>query len=142
MPGNPLSDPNWAAELTDTVVRVVGTVRDRTTNNVVLVARAVVFGVLAAILGVIALTLLLLVLTRALQALLDIAKTAMLVWLCGARARKKLVPGAEARALAIYDDRKLVAVGRSKSPIGVALHQRRQFGSKRLLDTHIASGPQ
>lgn len=82
MPGNPLTDPNWAAELTDTVVRVVGTVRDRTTNNVVLVARAVVFGVLAAILGVIALTLLLLVLTRGLQALLDIAvETAVAVYL-------------------------------------------------------------
>lgn len=73
MPGNPLTDPNWAADLADTVERVVGTVRDKTTNNVVLAARAVVFGVLAAILGVIALTLLLITSTRALQALLDLA---------------------------------------------------------------------
>ena len=29
MPGNPLTDPNWAADLADTVERVVGTVRDQ-----------------------------------------------------------------------------------------------------------------
>ena len=72
MPGNPLTDPNWASELADTVERVVSTVRDKTTNNVVLAARGVVFGLLAAILGVTALVLLLLTSSRALQALLDI----------------------------------------------------------------------
>ena len=75
MPGNPLTDPNWANDLANTVERVVSTVRDKTTNNVVLVARGVVFGLLAAILGVTALVLLLLALTRGLQALLDIAVT-------------------------------------------------------------------
>jgi uncharacterized protein YacL len=71
MPGNPLTDPNWAPELADTVERVVTTVRDKTTNNVVLVARGVVFGLLAALLGLTALVLLVLALTRGLQAVLD-----------------------------------------------------------------------
>ena len=35
MPGNPFTDPNWAAELADTVERVVGTVRDKATTPVV-----------------------------------------------------------------------------------------------------------
>ena len=71
MPGNPLTDPNWAPELADTVERVVTTVREKTTNNVVLVARGVVFGLLAACLGLTALVLLVLALTRGIQALLD-----------------------------------------------------------------------
>jgi hypothetical protein len=75
MPGNPLTDPNWATDLANTVERVVSTVRDKTTNNIVLVARGVVFGLLAAILGLTALVLLLVALTRGLQALLDLAVT-------------------------------------------------------------------
>jgi hypothetical protein len=72
MPGNPFTDPNWAADLADTVERVVGTVRDRTTKPLVTASRGVVFGLLAAILGVVAAILLILVATRATQALLDI----------------------------------------------------------------------
>ena len=72
MPGNPLTDPNWAPDLADTVERVVTTVRDKTTNNIVLAARGVVFGLLASILGFTALVLLLLAASRGLQALLDI----------------------------------------------------------------------
>ncbi len=72
MPGNPFTDPNWAADIADTIERVVGTVRDRTTKPLVKASRAVVFGILTAILGVVALTLLIIVLTRATQALLDI----------------------------------------------------------------------
>ena len=72
MPGNPFTDPNWAADLADTVERVVGTVRDRTTKPLVSASRGVVFGLLAAILGVVAAILLILVATRATQALLDI----------------------------------------------------------------------
>ena len=52
MAGNPLTDPNWAADIADTVERVVGTVRDRATKPVVHVTRAVVFGLLGAFLGV------------------------------------------------------------------------------------------
>jgi uncharacterized membrane protein len=75
MPGNPLTDPNWAAELADTVERVVGTVRDRATKPVVHLTRGVVFGLLAAFLGVTALTLALIGLTRGVQALLDLVVT-------------------------------------------------------------------
>ena len=72
MPGNPFTDPNWAADIADTIERVVGTVRDRTTKPLVTASRAVVFGLLAAILGVVAVILLIMMLTRAIQALLDI----------------------------------------------------------------------
>lgn len=72
MPGNPLNDPNWAGDLADTVERVVGNVRDKTTKPIILAARGIVFGLLAGILGVAAVVLLLIVLTRGLQALLDI----------------------------------------------------------------------
>jgi hypothetical protein len=72
MAGNPLTDPNWAPELADTVERLVGTVRDRATKPAVRAARAIVFGLLAAMLAVVAITLLLLAATRGLQALLDL----------------------------------------------------------------------
>jgi hypothetical protein len=72
MPGNPFTDPNWAADIADTIERVVGTVRDRTTTPLVKASRAVVFGLLAAILGTVAFILLLIISTRAVQALLDI----------------------------------------------------------------------
>ena len=45
MAGNPLTNPNWAPELADTVVRLVGQVRDKATTKVVVVVRALVFGV-------------------------------------------------------------------------------------------------
>lgn len=73
MPGNPLTDQNWASDLADTIVRVVGRVRDLTTDNVVLVTRAIVFGLLGVILGIAAVVLVLIVLTRGLQSLLDLA---------------------------------------------------------------------
>ncbi len=72
MAGNPLTDPNWAPELADTVERLVGTVRDRATKPAVRAARAIVFGLLAAMLAVVAITLLLVAATRGLQALLDL----------------------------------------------------------------------
>lgn len=71
MPGNPLTDPNWAADTTDTVVRVVDQVKSKTTKPAVMAARGLVFGILAAFLGLFALVLLLLGLTRGLQAALD-----------------------------------------------------------------------
>jgi hypothetical protein len=72
MPGNPFTDPNWAADTANTIERVVGTVRDRTTKPLVTASRAVVFGLLAGILGLIALTLLIVSATRGTQALLDL----------------------------------------------------------------------
>ena len=75
MPGNPLTDPDWAPDLADTVERVVGTVREKTTDNVVKIARLIVFGLLGTLLGLTALILLVIILTRAMQALLDFAVT-------------------------------------------------------------------
>ena len=45
MPGNPLTDPNWAPQLADTIDRYVGLVRDKATSKVVLVVRGLVFGI-------------------------------------------------------------------------------------------------
>jgi hypothetical protein len=73
MPGNPLTDPEWATDLADTVERVVGEVRERATTPVVHVTRAIVYGLLAGLLGIVAFTLLLIGLTRGLQSLLDLA---------------------------------------------------------------------
>ena len=42
MPGNPLTDPNWAPDLADQITGFVGKVRDATTNNAVKAARAAV----------------------------------------------------------------------------------------------------
>lgn len=71
MPSNPLTDPNWASEVADTIERVVGTVRDKTTRPIVMVARALVFGLLGAFVGLMALVLLLIGLTRGMQAALE-----------------------------------------------------------------------
>lgn len=71
MPGNPLTDPNWADDTTDTVVRIVDQVRSKTTRPAVLAARGLVFGLLAAFLGLFAFVLLLIVLTRGLQAAVE-----------------------------------------------------------------------
>ena len=73
MAANPLTDPNWAPDLADTVERLVGTVRERATKPVVHAARGVVFGVLAGILAVVAIVLLLVAAIRGLQTLLDLA---------------------------------------------------------------------
>ena len=58
MPGNPFTDPNWAADLADTVERVVASVRDKTTKPIVTVTRGLVYGLLTAILGIAAIVLL------------------------------------------------------------------------------------
>ncbi|MFM8381401.1 MAG: hypothetical protein ACKOA6_05320 [Actinomycetota bacterium] len=66
MAGNPLTDPNWAADVTDKIVDTVDKVRDRTTKPIVLLARGLVFGLLSAFLGITALALLLIAASRAL----------------------------------------------------------------------------
>ena len=75
MPGNPLTDPDWATDTTNTIVRVVGTVREQTTTKAVIAARAVVFGIIAAFLGVFILVISIVLVMRAVQALLDLAVT-------------------------------------------------------------------
>ena len=72
MPGNPLTDPNWAPKLADTIVRVVGSLREKTTTRVLTAYRAVVFGLVAVFAASFALVLLIVALFRGVQALLDI----------------------------------------------------------------------
>jgi DNA segregation ATPase FtsK/SpoIIIE-like protein len=66
MAGNPLTDPNWASDLTDTIVETIDKVRDRTTKPIVMVARGLVFGILTAFLGMMAVALLLIAISRGL----------------------------------------------------------------------------
>ncbi len=72
MPGNPLTDPNWAPDLTDQITGFIGKVRDKTTNNAVKAVRAIVFGLIGLFLGIFALILFLIVVTRGLQSLFEI----------------------------------------------------------------------
>lgn len=72
MPGNPLTDPNWATDLTDQITSVVGSVRDKTTNNAIGIVKGVVYGLMGMFLAVVAVVLLLVIATRGLQSLLDI----------------------------------------------------------------------
>ena len=53
MPSNPLTDPQWAANITETVDRYVGLVRDNVTTKAVRAVRAVVFGALLAVAGLV-----------------------------------------------------------------------------------------
>ena len=71
MAGNPLTDPDWAANTTDQVVRLVDNVKSKTTKPAVMAARGLVFGLLAAFLGLFALVLLLVGTTRGLQAAIE-----------------------------------------------------------------------
>lgn len=67
MPGNPLTDPNWAADLADTVDRYVGKVRTAVTDRAVLAVRAVVFGIVIAIAAPVTFALLLILGTKLVQ---------------------------------------------------------------------------
>ena len=58
---------DWPAQATDTIVKVVGQVRDKTTGPIITIARGVVYGTLAAILGTIAVVLTCILLVRALS---------------------------------------------------------------------------
>ena len=70
MPGNPLTDPTWATEITDRIVTFIDQVRSQTTTKVVYAARGVVFGLIAAILGTFILIIVLVGAMRGLQSLL------------------------------------------------------------------------
>ena len=72
MPGNPLTDPNWATDVTAQLTTLVGNVRAKTTDNAVKAVRGVVFAMIGLFLGLVAIVLLLVIVTRALQSLLDI----------------------------------------------------------------------
>ena len=69
MAGNPLTDPNFAPDLADTVERVVGTIRTQATDNAVKASRAIVFGVVALLGACVAVPLLIILFTRLTQIL-------------------------------------------------------------------------
>ena len=71
MSGLSFTDPGWAAHQADTIVRLIDQVRQRTTRPLVVLARGVVFGLIAAAGGLTAVLLLLIAATRALQALIE-----------------------------------------------------------------------
>jgi hypothetical protein len=73
MPGNPLTDPNWAKNLADTIDRYVGKIRSTLTDRVVVAVRALVFGLVIAIAAPATLLLLIILGTRFLQRLIALA---------------------------------------------------------------------
>lgn len=86
--GSASSSADWPARAADTIVTVVGSVRDRTTGPAINASRAVVYGTLAAILGLTALVLLCIVLLRGvvlgidgLLGVLDIERSGRAVWI-------------------------------------------------------------
>jgi hypothetical protein len=79
---------DWPAQAADTIVRVVGQVREKTTGPAITASRAVVFGLLAAVLGTVLLVAFSMVLlrvtvigvTEALDAL-DLERPGRAVWI-------------------------------------------------------------
>jgi hypothetical protein len=71
MSGPSFTDPGWAAKQADTIVRIVDQVRDRTTRPLVLVARGLVFGIIAAVGALTAGLLVIIAATRAAQAVIE-----------------------------------------------------------------------
>lgn len=72
MPSNPFTDPQWATNTVDSIDRIVALIRRYTTRPLVVMARGLVFGILALAGGLIILTLLIIGGTRALQSLGDV----------------------------------------------------------------------
>lgn len=73
MPGNPLSDPNWATNLADTVERYVSMVRDRTTSKIVVLVRALVFGIVITFSAIVAIVVSVIVSTKLMQRIVNVA---------------------------------------------------------------------
>jgi predicted metal-binding membrane protein len=63
-------DDDWPTQAADTIERVVGTVRDKTTGPALTVSRALVYGTFAVIVGVAALVLVVIVTVRLLDSYL------------------------------------------------------------------------
>ena len=72
MPANPLTDPNWATDVTEQITTLVGNVRDKTADKAVVAVKGLVFGMIGLFLGLVALILVLIIATRGMQSLLDI----------------------------------------------------------------------
>lgn len=72
MPGNPLTDPNWAPQLADTVDRYVGLVRDKATTKVVVLVRALVFGLVISLTAIATIVLSVILGTKLLQRIVNL----------------------------------------------------------------------
>ena len=64
------STGDWPAQAADLIVNTVETVRDRTTDTILTVARVAVFGLLAVVLGLVAIVIALIALIRLLDVIL------------------------------------------------------------------------
>lgn len=64
---SPPSDGDWADQAADTVVRVVDTVREKTTGQILTAARAVVYGIIGVFAAIVALIVLVIALIRILD---------------------------------------------------------------------------
>jgi hypothetical protein len=71
MPTTPWSDPSWAPKAADVVVNIVDEVRRRTTRPLILLARGLVFGLVAGIAGIATAVLLVVAAVRGLQAIIE-----------------------------------------------------------------------
>lgn len=76
-PGPTPTGSDWPTQLTDTIVGVVGKVRDRTTVPLETAARAVVYGTIAATVGLVAMVMITVVGVRLLEVYLPVGG----VWL-------------------------------------------------------------
>ncbi len=72
MAANPLTDPTWAAELANTVERLVARVREQATDRAVTLVRAIVFGTIIGLMGIATVVLLIILGTRLLQRILTV----------------------------------------------------------------------
>ena len=69
---NPFTDPNWAERVTNLLADIVEKIRSRTTQPLIYLARAIVFGIIALVGIVLSATLLIVGSTRLLQDVLEI----------------------------------------------------------------------
>ncbi len=72
MPSNPFTDSRWASNSVESIDRIIASIRRYTTRPLVVVARGLVFGVLALAAGFLVITLLIIGGTRGLVSLGDI----------------------------------------------------------------------
>ena len=72
MAGNPLTNPNWAPELANTVDRYVGMVRDKVTGKAAVAVRAIVFGIVVCFVAIATVALSIILSTKLLQRIVNI----------------------------------------------------------------------
>lgn len=72
MPSNPFTDPRWAANTVDSIDRIIALIRRYSTRPLVVVARGLVFGILALAVGLVILALFIIGGSRALVSLGDV----------------------------------------------------------------------